>query len=545
MKSILSHKGYSINKKLFGDEQLNSVRKELTVVPETHPDYPTPKQFAVYEEGANWLRVPRTYGLKKFGIPSKISFQDNVLDDDKCVFQGQLRPTQILPHDTMLASLLDEKGFQSGLLCLATGSGKTVTLLSLVSKLKRRTCVLVHKSQLLQQWKAEIHRFLPNMKVGIVQQTKKDFDADCDIFLIMIQTLLNIPSVPTIFGATVIDECHHIPSATFSKVLFKVNARYVIGLTATPNRKDGLTQVLHWHVGDIVYHEKPDRRDQNTTFVEVYRHVPNVRRFDPKQYSQMITDLCKEEKRNALILKAIDEHFEQDTSRLRSMLILTERVSHARTLYGALFQKYDVVGDENRRTCGLLIGGMKKHTIEDEMKKMILVATYNLMSEGISIEQLNSIVFASPKKDVVQALGRIFRKVHKDINPLIIDISDSVFRGQERARLSIYKRELNGNIRVTVHEENDEEYGDGDGDGDGDRDGDGDGDGDRDDDGNIQKNSKGRDEDDDANRLPEMYQKLLHISTRSATSASTAAASAAPVAERSKRTVFSKKDAMM
>ena len=312
MKTLLSHKGYSVNKLHLDATQLAKLKKDLTVTPEAHPDYPAPKSFPVYEEGSNWIRIPRCFGLSFFGKPSQTKFTDNPLDDSKCIFAGQLRPSQQVPHDTVLRHLLDENGSQSGLLSLATGSGKTVVNLSLLSHLKQRTCILVHKSQLLQQWKAEINKFLPHMKVGIVQQTKKDFSTDYDIYLIMIQTLLNIDSVPPIFGVTVVDETHHVPSATFSKVLFKVNAKYVIGLTATPTRKDGLIQVLHWHVGEIIYQEKPDRREQNTTLVEIYRHVPGMRRMDPKQYAQIITALCTEEKRTKLILRAIEEQLDKD-----------------------------------------------------------------------------------------------------------------------------------------------------------------------------------------------------------------------------------------
>ena len=96
---------------------------------------------------------------------------------------------------------------------------------------------------------------------------------------------------------------------------------------------------------------------------------------------------------------------------------------------------------------------MKKELIEREMEKSIVVATYQSISEGISIEQLNTVVFASPKRDVVQALGRIFRKVHTDVHPIIVDISDRSLSGQERARLCTYRQELNGNLHVTYYDE--------------------------------------------------------------------------------------------
>jgi superfamily II DNA or RNA helicase len=440
--TIISHTGYAVQKSTMETSSLLAMKQELIVSPQTHPDYPVVKSFPVYVEGKQWIRVPRWYGLTKFGAPLKNHLLDFPLDESKCVFSGQLRDSQIIPHDSFLSALLDK---QSGLFCMMTGSGKTVTMLSIVSRLKQRTCILIHKSQLLQQWYSEIKRFLPQLSIGIIQQQQKDFSQGCDIYLVMIQTLLNIPRVLQMFGLTVIDECHHIPSCTFSKVLFKVTAKYVVGLTATPVRKDGLTHVLHWHIGDILYQEKPDRRAQKTTHVEVYHYCP-PNRIDPRKYAEMISKLCNDKDRSQYILNAIRRHVDQDICNKRRLLILTERKHHAKFIHSCLENIY-----HRQKTCGLLLGGMKKEILETEMEKELLVATYNLMSEGISIAQLNGILFASPKRDITQALGRIFRKTHTDIHPLVIDIADSMLKGQLKNRLATYAKELNNNIIVAHH----------------------------------------------------------------------------------------------
>lgn len=446
--TILSHKGYSVKKSSLSVLELQKLKRDLTVTPEAHPDYPPPKSFPVYEDGLQWMRIPRHFGQITFGNPSTNKLKDYDLNSDTCKFEGTLRDNQIVPHDTALKGLR-EKG--SGLLILSTGFGKTFSLLSILSHLKQRTCILLHKSQLLQQWHDEIKKVLPNLRVGIIQQSKKDFSDNCDIYLIMIQTLLNIAKVPPMFGFTVIDECHHLPSNTFSKILFKVNSKYIMGLTATPDRKDGLTNVLNWHIGDVLYMEKPDRRAQNTTLVEIYTYY-NKRGIDPRKYAEMITSLCNDQDRNDFIFDALMSQLRKDKLNKRRVLILTERKGHATDLYTRISKYY---GD--KRTSGLLLGGMKKEHLEKEMQKMILVATYNLMSEGISIPQLNTILFASPKRDVVQALGRIFRKVHTEINPMIIDIVDSVLKGQSKARMKIYRNELNNNIRITNNDEDEDE----------------------------------------------------------------------------------------
>lgn len=446
--SILSSKGFSLDKRTVSPVDIRILKKKLTACPISHPDYPPIRPFPVYDEGQNWIRLPRAFAFEEFGKAKKNIFSelDNSLDSDKCVFNGSLRESQNIPHNTVLENLLDEEKGHGGILTLMTGSGKTVIANSLISHLKQRTCILVHKSLLLEQWKSELAKFLPTLKVGIIQQKQKDFSTDVDVYIIMIQTLLNIPSVPSIFGFTILDECHHIPSETFSRVLFKVNAKYLLGLSATPERKDGLTSILHWHLGPMIYQEKPDRRNQPTTEVRVLRYINENLSLDPKQYTQMITTLCNFPGRNDYIVSAVSKVIEEDVQRKRCILILTERKQHVLNLYSEI-SKID-------SDCSVLLGGMKKVVIEEAMKKRILIATYNLMSEGNDIPKLNTIVLASPKKDIVQALGRIFRKIHSDIHPIIIDVSDYCLRGQEFQRIKTYRNELNGNIDILYYDKN-------------------------------------------------------------------------------------------
>jgi superfamily II DNA or RNA helicase len=444
--TILSSRGYAVRKSSLQKDEILSLKRTLTVTPLSHPDYPVPDSFPVYESGGNWIRVPRHFGIENFGKPEMNVQKDCPLDEDRCMFKGELRPAQLIPHEKTLEHLVEK---QTGLLSLMTGSGKTFIALSLLSTLKQRTCILVHMSPLLQQWKSEINRFLPSLRVGIVQQTKKKITKDVDVYLMMIQTLLNVQDVPPIFGFTIFDEAHHLPSQTFSKILFKVNAKYILALSATPERKDGLSGVITWHLGDLIYQERPDRRDQNTTFVKICRFSHPTLRLDPrdKNHAGKITSISENVHRNLYIMRVIEDIIAKDTKNKRRIVVFVERRTHATLIWGEICGVLKRLGN-NEATCGLALGGMKKALIERELTKSIVVATYKAISEGISIEQLNTVVFASPKRDVVQALGRIFRKTHKDVNPLIVDFSDAALRGQERARLQTYRKELNGNILV-------------------------------------------------------------------------------------------------
>lgn len=457
MITLLSSNGYSIKKDSISLYELQNIRRKLTVKPTAHPDYPEPKAFPVFNEVTNWIRVPRCYGIENFNNPQKNILNDVFMSNHKnIIFKGSLKNEQIVPHDIVLKHLKTKK---SGILTLGTGSGKTVTCISIASHLKQKTCILVHKSQLLQQWKCEIETFLPDATIGIIQQQKKDFTENCDIYIMMIQTLLNIEKVSVEFGLTVVDECHHISAETFSSVLYKVSAKYMLGLSATPRRKDGLTDVLYWHLGPIIYEEKPNRNNQKKTSVNIYRYK-SLLPLDMKQYAGMITNICNDGDRNKYILCILKEILVKDVENKRRILILTERRNHAmflKTELENMQQELHIQKDIPIKSCGIVLGSMKKKLLDNELKKDILCATYNLMSEGISISALNTIVFASPKKDVVQAFGRIFRKIHTDCAPMVIDISDVSLKGQEKARLATYKQELDENLELRYFDTNQNE----------------------------------------------------------------------------------------
>lgn len=449
--TLLSNKGYSIRVSDLDSLSLARLKRQLTVQPKTHPNYPAAQPFPAFEEGDKWFRIPRFFGIEQIGNPrvNALAQGKEIENPVRLDFNGVLWPSQETPHNKLLEHLKREENGGSGLLCLHTAGGKTVITLSLVSHLRQRTCVLVHKSILLQQWKERIQQFLPEAKIGIVQGKEKTFSEDCDIYIVMIQTLQNIPTVPFIFGFTIVDECHHLPSETFSRVLFKVNARYMLGLSATPQRMDGLTRLLHWHLGEIVYQEKPDRGGQKTTRVEVHRFDSSPLKLDVKRYSQCITKLTEHTVRNRYIIEATRQIFVADRDRKRRLLILTDRVNHAVHLRDELETAMDTTWDISaKRTCGLLVAGMSQDFFKLETGKDIVLGTYGLMLEGVDIPELNGILLATPRRSVAQAIGRILRKVHRDIHPLIVDISDSDFRGQERARLTTYRTELNGNIEV-------------------------------------------------------------------------------------------------
>lgn len=451
-KVILTCRGFAIRKCAFSPTILSTLKRELTVKPKSHPDFPEPVPFPIYQETQHWMRLPRHFALQRFGRPSKVALRENRIDDEsRMVFAMDLFEPQKAPFGCVMQQFHEGMGeATTGMLSLPTGSGKTVVSLKVASTLARRTCILVHKDLLLHQWVEAIRKFMPGATIGIVQGKNKSFDERCDFYIVMLQTLLNIPSVPNIFGLTIWDEIHHAPSTTFSTVFYKVSAKFMLGLSATLQRKDGLSFVLEHHLGPVLYTQKPDRSDQLRTDIWACGYANKAGSGSAKQWADMITRLGGDIKRNAYLLRIITHILREDATGERKMLILTNRLEHVHHIYTELDAWCTVNSPERTRT--MILGGMKNR--KAALAKDIIVATYSMAGEGVDMPHLNTVVFASPKKDVIQALGRIFRKVHA-VSPLVVDLCDSMLPGQSRARMSTYRSELKANIKVMHCEESD------------------------------------------------------------------------------------------
>ena len=456
VKTLLSQYGYSVSKKwIEGSYQggVKALKAKLTIVPKTNPNFPGSKEHRMFEEGKRWLRVPRRFGFDEFGPPDVdklAAWLASAPRRESLEFSGQLREKQAKPRDVILSEL---KTAKTATLCLMTGSGKTVIAVSIVCDLKVRTCVIVNKTMLAEQWKKEIERFSPKANVKIVQGAASvDLlkDDTVDVCVTMSQTLTNVEHVDGVFGLLVVDECHHLPCRTFSDVMFKACSPMVLALSATPTRADGLSVALDWHVGPLTYREVPDRSEQKPTRVIIERFDPADIEFDPKGYSRMITRLCADPQRNEVIAAAATRLVDDPR---RHVLVLTDRVSHARRLSEMIASRSKTV---DLRDVGTFVAGgstkrKRKRGDDDDdspLKKRVIVSTYKMMEEGISVPSLNSLVLASPKKNVVQTVGRIYRKVHVDVEPVIVDVVDSILEYQAKTRMKTYKTELKGNFFV-------------------------------------------------------------------------------------------------
>jgi len=203
--SYLGPKGYSIRKENLDLKEQQIIRKELTVkayVPKNAMQKPKP--FPIFQESKNKLYVPRFYGYDNYGEPEAVTLYEG--DDIDLTFKGELRDYQKPIVETYVKKAKETGG---GLLDISVGLGKTILTLDIISKLNKKTLIVVHKEFLLRQWMERIETFLPNAKVGRIQGETIDIEGK-DIVIGMLQSLSmkDYPSsVFKSFGLSVYDEC--------------------------------------------------------------------------------------------------------------------------------------------------------------------------------------------------------------------------------------------------------------------------------------------------------------------------------------------------
>jgi superfamily II DNA or RNA helicase len=411
---------------------------ELTVKPYVPSVFVNPKyvqKYKLYIEKDDDIYLPKQYGIEKFGIPKTLRNVEQT-SDTYWEFRGKLRDIQI----EVVNSFLKPEP-HDGILSLQTGGGKTVCGLWIASQLKLPTIILVHNTFLKDQWISRIKDFLPNARIGQIQGEIIDVN-EKDIIVCMLQSI-SLKEYPqetfTKIGFIIVDECHHIASEAFSKSLPKLTSKYMLGLSATPERKDKLMYVINWFLGPLLYKSSTEDKIDSDVKVEYFEYEPENPEFNSIIYnsngvmftSLMINKVVEYEPRNIFIKNILEDLFLEN----RTMLVLTDRVEHTEKLF-------QLLSPNIQENTGILHSKLKQDQREILMKtKKILIATYSMCKEGFDVERLNTLIMATSRPDVDQIVGRILRieKSKRRIHPLIIDIVDPAFRNQFQKRLSLYK----------------------------------------------------------------------------------------------------------
>ena len=457
--NYLSKYGYVIRKENLDSESLMALKKELTARPLTDSKFVTQNDpnFPVYIETKNKLYVPKMYGIEKMGVPQDIHMNyKGKMWETPYEFRGQLLDHQIEPVSNLVEACQTKGG---GILSLMTGGGKTFCGIYVLSILRGKAIIVVNKVTLLKQWESEINKFLPDARVGIIQGQRTIDVSDKDIVIAMLQSLSRIDypdSLFSDFAVTLIDECHNTSSRSFSKVFFKLCSQYTIGLSATPTRADGCEYVFKWHIGDVVYKSSSERRGKAPMIrllkidSDDYKEIATTNRFTGQkqiQFTSMLSELVEMPTRNKLIVELIKQYNKEK----RKILVLSERRTHLLKLHSLLETDQSITF-----TYGLFLGGMKVLELERSKACDVILATVAAFGEGVSERDLDTLILTTPKKFIghithnvtknesgklEQIIGRIFRKEHTTLEPLIVDLQDnfSVYKSQANGRNTFYK----------------------------------------------------------------------------------------------------------
>lgn len=325
-----------------------------------------------------------------------------------------------------------------------TVTHNTIMALYIIAKLNLKTLVIVHKEFLLNQWIEKINEFLPDAKIGKIQGQIIDIE-DKDIVIGMLQSL-SMKEYPEdtfdSFGFAIIDECHHISAEIFVRSLQKIVTKYILGLSATMERKDGLTKVFKMFIGDIIYKMKRDKDEG--VLIKAVKFVSQDEEFNTIEYdfrgnikySTMISKICSFNNRTEMILSVIENELKINNK--QQIIILGQ-------FKNILIYLYKAIEHRNIGTVGYYIGGMKEEQLKKSELKQIIIATYSMAAEGLDIKTLTTLILATPKTDIEQAVGRILREKHEQ--PLVIDIVDNheVFKKQWDKRKAYY---LKNNYKI-------------------------------------------------------------------------------------------------
>jgi superfamily II DNA or RNA helicase len=448
IKTMLSKRGYIIVKKHYKPEFIEYIKKECTVAPRVMQGYGNDDDisFKIFQENTKKLYIPKHLGIEKCGKPMLNKVPEG--DDINCKFVFDLFEYQKKPAETILKKYKSQGG---GILSVRCGFGKTIMALYFVCQLKKKTLVIVHKEFLMNQWKDSIlgnkdkgiSPCIDKARVGIIQGKEFDIE-DKDIVIAMVNTLWKKPfplDAFDSFGHVIIDECHMISSKKFSRSLMKVNSKYMLAVSATPTRADGLTKVLKYYVGDIIFRGKA-KYDSNVLVERlIFKSTNKYYKKEETNYrgqaltSTMINNICDFYKRTKVLVNRMVEKLEDsDLNERRQILVLSDRKDHLKDMHSYITKN-------NLASVGYYIGGMKEHELNESETKDIILGTYPMAKEGLNIPSLNCLVLASPKRNIIQSVGRILRKKHEGIQAVIIDGVDtfSVFKSQAAHRNKLYK----------------------------------------------------------------------------------------------------------
>jgi superfamily II DNA or RNA helicase len=363
-------------------------------------------------------------------------------------FKGKL-----LPYQEKVETAMNDKTI--GVIQAPSGSGKSVMIVYHVMHRKQPTLIMVNTIELAEQMIQNFVKFTNKEKddIGFIGTGIWKIRG---VTICILQTMARLSKTQYrflngSFGQIIADECHIIPAATFYNVMTRLDAKYKFGFSATPQREDGLTHVIHFATGPKIC--ELTLQDVKTKIL-----IPTIRKiktnyyfplWNASEYSGMVDDLIEDGQRNTLILDTVNEY------KGKMIIILTTRVKHVTFLTNQL--------NKRGHKAEYLVSRLPHPTKHGKFKAMpkkaraavisnlnsgktrIITSTFSLFSTGIDIINLEVLFLAGPTRSKIklkQSIGRIMRKATIKKTPEIVDFQDmqvDLLKHQAYARNSIYK----------------------------------------------------------------------------------------------------------
>jgi superfamily II DNA or RNA helicase len=321
-----------------------------------------------------------------------------------------------------------------GIMCAATGAGKTRMGAALVARRSVRTLYLVHTVDLLEQTVASMHEQL-GIPIGVIGDGKND---PKDVTVGMVQTLINMDKVPP-FDMVIADEAHHLPAETFFSVTAKFDARYVYGLSATPYRADKADMMIEAGAGPISARVSPSsliKKGRLVRPVNRFIPVPQQTDFNRKMPGWMVYKkyIVNNDWRNAKVAEIAKQHVEKGDT----FLIYVRQIEHGKKIIEHL-KDFPYVTLDGKDT------SERRRKVFDQLKKKeIKLVLSTLVKEGVDIPSLDAMFNAAGGTDTMQVVGRALRPAPGKTVATIYDFVDNQhinLQGASWARIKRLKEE--------------------------------------------------------------------------------------------------------
>lgn len=436
-------------------QQVSNIRRMLTIYPRKTTDIVTKKEpdpIFLYEdnEERNLIGVPREFyraqSSEKHEEIIEVSYGEAMQPlETRFKAEGPYEEQEVALG--MLQDSLEGRLWGGVLLMASCGAGKTVLGLELARRLGRNTIIFVHKDFLLNQWKNRILEFMPDARVGIIKQSKCDYEGK-DFVIALMQSLAKddgggsrYPAdIKTHFGALIVDECHRVPCATFAPIVPRFSAAWRAGFSATPRRADGAQDVFFNHISSITYKMRSEgprpklRRVFTSAVLKPIRRGSYSVDVADLNSAQVVSQLAADDFRTRDVVNDIVGAIKQG----RKIMVVSERLVHLKKIgemLGALLFDLDLpwvptidyyTGDwftgevytqwvRNKsgkvlhRKGDLKTAKRKQKDLDKAEEAQIMLCTKQMVEEALDVPALDVVVMATPMSDVEQMIGRVRR----------------------------------------------------------------------------------------------------------------------------------------